>query len=637
LPSDRGNEECWQAIMKRQEEQAAILDMLVTQLHLLNAKLTTDNDVAEPKNPDASPCIGLQTAESAYNMSDVDSLVCDESAATHHSVAPLGGGLRRSARLQQLVRPKSDKELSAPHISSFSRTEVRTLSKYDLPCKPSPQHHDRPLEAGTVATPGTRSGVYGKEYFGKKKLIEEIREEDYNSEDKCLKTQMSFNQPIGKNRVDSWHALDFDEDEHEVWMSEGYAHKIRMNDENESEIGNRMAMTRLNRPKTCCYDESTSTNTEYLVTDKLPSRSPVNEDELRRQSSYKQKSSPHFARYAAQAQDMRSYYATPDNAAWSFVDTERRTTGIPMSATTPITSGPRYVMSTWSPATLTYATAEQDQVLRDAMSTRPSVSYGSILRSTTGREVTDATSLMGDLNLRASKSYVRSSQWQQPRPETAAWPEQIFQGGRAKELVPSDDKNRTATSEPASIIETEAGKSNFQSTKVMVSSATQTNKLVSNQKLPPASEPSGPSDKETMLAAKNSTSPETVSPRASRQWIKLGSYNGRTAVEAFIKKFEVCARNNSWTDDEKLNQLMCALTEPANQLLWEFDSATVVTWSDLIQRLRQRYGGTDQMTLYQTQLSTRRQKEGEDLGVLVQDIRKLMSLAFLGPTTVYRE
>src|SRR5688572_19583832 len=181
LPRDRGNEEGWQAIMKlqeeqtkRQEEQAAILAMLVTQLHLLNAKLSTDKDVAELKNPDASPCIGLQTAESAYNMSDDESLVLDESAATHHSVAPLDGGLRRSARLQQLLRPKPDNEISAPHISSFSRTEVRTLSRYDLPCKPFPQHHDRPLEAGTVATPGTTSGVYGNEYFGKKKMIEEL-------------------------------------------------------------------------------------------------------------------------------------------------------------------------------------------------------------------------------------------------------------------------------------------------------------------------------------------------------------------------------------------------------------------------------------------------------------------------------
>src|SRR5688572_32897679 len=98
---------------------------------------------------DASPCIGLQTAETAGNMSDVDSLVCDESDATRHSVAPLDGGLRRSARLQQLLRPKPDNEISASHISSFSRIPVRISSQDNLPYNKLQQHHDRPLEGGT--------------------------------------------------------------------------------------------------------------------------------------------------------------------------------------------------------------------------------------------------------------------------------------------------------------------------------------------------------------------------------------------------------------------------------------------------------------------------------------------------------
>src|SRR6218665_3856227 len=102
------------------------------------------------------------------------------------------------------------------------------------------------------------------------------------------------------------------------------------------------------------------------------------------------------------------------------------------------------------------------------------------------------------------------------------------------------------------------------------------------------------------------TSSAATTPRHS--WIKLGTYNGRTAVEAFIRKFEVCSDNNGWSAEEKLNHLTCALTEPANQLLWEFDSATVHTCEDLIKRLRARYGGSDQTALYQTQLNTRRQK-----------------------------
>ena len=152
LPSGRVSDELWQSLVRRQEEQTAILKLIMTKLHLLDTRGHTDYDVAEDKNPDASPCIGLQTAETAGNMSDVDSLVCDESAATHHSVAPLDGGLRRSARLQQLLVPKPDKEIEAPRTSSFARSQVRILSQNNLPDYQFPQHHDRPLEGGTVAT-----------------------------------------------------------------------------------------------------------------------------------------------------------------------------------------------------------------------------------------------------------------------------------------------------------------------------------------------------------------------------------------------------------------------------------------------------------------------------------------------------
>src|SRR6218665_3747732 len=40
-------------------------------------------------------------------------------------------------------------------------------------------------------------------------------------------------------------------------------------------------------------------------------------------------------------------------------------------------------------------------------------------------------------------------------------------------------------------------------------------------------------------------------PSRPKQFIKLGSYDGRTQVEAFIRKFTICGKNNGWTDEEK--------------------------------------------------------------------------------------
>ena len=132
---------------------------------------------------------------------------------------------------------------------------------------------------------------------------------------------------------------------------------------------------------------------------------------------------------------------------------------------------------------------------------------------------------------------------------------------------------------------------------------------------------------------------ETSTKRTVRakQWLKLEKYDGQTQVEAFLAKFEICAKHNDWDDDERLSQLMCSMVGNAAQVLWEFNASGLSSWSDLVKRLRTRYGSLDQTTLYRTQLRTRRQKEGESLQALSQDIRRLMVLAYAGPPTEMSE
>ena len=151
-PNDRDSYDCWQAVLHQQQEQAAILELIMNKLHLLDAKPSTTKDVAERKNPDASPCIDLQTAEAAGNMWKKNPLVVDESDATHHSVAPLEGGVRRSARLQHLLASKQDNDKAAACAISFNEDPVRIFDRDNLPVHPFLQHPDRPLEGGTVVT-----------------------------------------------------------------------------------------------------------------------------------------------------------------------------------------------------------------------------------------------------------------------------------------------------------------------------------------------------------------------------------------------------------------------------------------------------------------------------------------------------
>ena len=122
-----------------------------------------------------------------------------------------------------------------------------------------------------------------------------------------------------------------------------------------------------------------------------------------------------------------------------------------------------------------------------------------------------------------------------------------------------------------------------------------------------------------------------------KQWLKLEKYDGQSPIEAFLAKYEICAKHNLWDSSERLSQLMCSLTGTASQVLWEFNASGVTTWNDLVTKLRARYGSSDQTALYRTQLRTRRQKEGEGLPSLAQDIRRLMVLAYPGAATEMSE
>ena len=143
---------CLQIVMQRQAKQEVMMEMLANKLHLLGANSKTDKGVVVLENPDANPCIGLQTAEAADYMCKQDPLVMKDSVATRHSVAPLEGTLRRSARLQHLLASSQEMASEYENALSTDKDGVRILDRVTLPYYPKPQHPDRPQEGGKVVT-----------------------------------------------------------------------------------------------------------------------------------------------------------------------------------------------------------------------------------------------------------------------------------------------------------------------------------------------------------------------------------------------------------------------------------------------------------------------------------------------------
>ena len=82
-----------------------------------------------------------------------------------------------------------------------------------------------------------------------------------------------------------------------------------------------------------------------------------------------------------------------------------------------------------------------------------------------------------------------------------------------------------------------------------------------------------------------------------------------------------------------MDNLQCALTGDAAQILWDMGPEGVKTSNDLIRQLKTRYGSANQTALYRTQLKFRHRQKGETLADLVSDVRRLIVLAYPGPSS----
>ena len=90
-------------------------------------------------------------------------------------------------------------------------------------------------------------------------------------------------------------------------------------------------------------------------------------------------------------------------------------------------------------------------------------------------------------------------------------------------------------------------------------------------------------------------------------------------------------RHNRWSASDNVDFLRCSLDKAATQLLWDFGARPDVTYEQLVERLRQRYGVKGQAETFRAQLYYRRQRPEESLSDLLHDIRRLVVLAYPVP------
>ena len=121
---------------------------------------------------------------------------------------------------------------------------------------------------------------------------------------------------------------------------------------------------------------------------------------------------------------------------------------------------------------------------------------------------------------------------------------------------------------------------------------------------------------------------ETQKPKVNPLPFKLDKFDGKTGsqLKPFLAKFEILARRCQWNDGMKVDMLKCNLTGAAAQLLW--DDPSCQSYEQLVLKLNQRFGEENQAECFRAKLKVRKQGKDESLSSLIQDIRRMMILAY---------
>ena len=111
------------------------------------------------------------------------------------------------------------------------------------------------------------------------------------------------------------------------------------------------------------------------------------------------------------------------------------------------------------------------------------------------------------------------------------------------------------------------------------------------------------------------------------RWMKPEKFDGKGSFETFLHQFENCSTYNAWHDHDKVAHLRWSLSGTAAQMLWGTDK---LSYQQLVDRLRDRFGGKGMEEKFQNELRCRRRGKGEAIRELAQDVQRLMALAYPG-------
>ena len=116
--------------------------------------------------------------------------------------------------------------------------------------------------------------------------------------------------------------------------------------------------------------------------------------------------------------------------------------------------------------------------------------------------------------------------------------------------------------------------------------------------------------------------------------LSLGSFTGEnTSLATHLAKWRNCAVYHNWDEKARVCQLKGSLDGPASQIWWQI--ADDCSEAELLELLQSRFGNSNQVELFRSELRSRRRRRNESLQSLYNDVCRLLALSFPGDPGMY--
>lgn len=113
-----------------------------------------------------------------------------------------------------------------------------------------------------------------------------------------------------------------------------------------------------------------------------------------------------------------------------------------------------------------------------------------------------------------------------------------------------------------------------------------------------------------------------------RKEMEVRRYTGKDSVEDYLLQFELAARHNYWTDQDKVSFLLCALDGPARGVLAEIDDIATVSYREVRRILLARFGPAEFPAAHEQALHQLRLSSGQNIRELSQEVQRLTRRAY---------